>query len=142
MTFYINPYRRIAGLRREMDRMIDETLTESTNNEREMVLAVDVQANDETYQINALIPGLDAEGVEIEILNNTVTIRGEFKSHANEELKYLLSELPTGNFSRVITLPTTLDTSKAEAHAKNGLLTLTIPKAEAHRPKTIHIKSE
>jgi HSP20 family protein len=54
----------------------------------------------------------------------------------------LTCELPSGRFSRVITLPTTLDTSKAEANIKNGVLTLRVPKAEAHRPKTIKVQAQ
>jgi HSP20 family protein len=53
----------------------------------------------------------------------------------------LLSELPAGAFSRVITLPTDVDASKTQANLKNGVLTLSIPKAEAHRPKTIKVTS-
>ena len=81
-----------------------------------MVLAVDVQANEDAYEISALVPGLDPEELNIEILNNTVSLRGEFNATGKEDAKYLLCELPAGRFSRVITLPTALDPSKAESH--------------------------
>ena len=143
MTFYISPYRRLAGLRQAMDRMMEETLTETPQSEREMLLAVDVQANDDSYHIHALVPGMSADDLEIEILNNTVTIRGEFKStSSNEEAKYLVCELPAGNFSRVITLPTAVDAAKTEANIKDGVLSLSIPKAEAHRPKAIKVSTQ
>jgi HSP20 family protein len=142
MTFYISPYRRLAGLRHAMDRMMEETMSETPQSEREMVLSVDVQSNDEGYQINALVPGMSADDLEIEILNNTVTIRGEFKSSASEGAKYLVCELPAGQFSRVITLPTAVDAAKTEASIKNGVLTLSVPKAEAHRPKAIKVMTE
>lgn len=140
MTVYISPYRRMTSLREAMNRLMEDTIAETTPSEREMMLAVDVQAEDEAYVITALIPGLDAENLNIEILNNTVSLRGEFKSTEKENFKYLTCELPSGRFSRVITLPTTLDTSKAEATIKNGVLTLRVPKAEAHRPKTIKVQ--
>jgi len=139
MTFYISPYRRLSTLRQAMDRMIDETLPETRENEREMLLAVDVQGTDEAYEITALVPGLEAEDLDIELLNNTVTIRGQFKTGDNENAKYLLCELPTGVFSRVISLPTEVDSTKAVANIKNGILTLSVPKAEAHRPKAIKV---
>jgi HSP20 family protein len=142
MTFYVTPYRRMAAMRHAMNRMIDDTLVDQTPSEREMLLAVDVQSVDEAYDITALVPGLDAEDLDIEVLNNTVTIRGEFKSCADEQAKYLLSELPNGRFSRVISLPTATDTSKVEASIKNGVLTLHVPKAEADRPKAIKVKSD
>jgi HSP20 family protein len=140
MTVYISPYRRLATLRDSMNRLIEENLTESSTPDREMVLAVDVQANDEAYEITALVPGLEPEDLAIEILNNTVSLRGEFKSSDEEDAKYLLCELPAGKFSRVITLPTVLDSSKAEAMIKNGMLKLVVPKAEAHRPKAIKVQ--
>ena len=139
MTFYISPQRRIANLRQAMDRMMEETMAEAPKTEREMMLAVDVQASDEGYQINALVPGLEASDLDIEILNNTVTIRGEFKSTAGAEAKYLVCELPAGQFSRVISLPTAGDAAKTEAVIKNGVLVLNVPKEEAHRPKAIKV---
>jgi len=139
MTLYISPYRRMATLREAVNRMFEDSISETANTEREMMLAVDVQAGDEAYEIVALVPGLEAEDVSIEVLNNTVGLRGEFKSTAQEESKYLVSELPSGRFSRMITLPTALDPTKAEASIKNGVLHLRVPKAEAHRPKSIKV---
>ncbi len=141
MTYYISPYRRLHALRHAMDRMFDDTMAESEKPEREMMLAVDVQGADESYTITALVPGLTADDLDIEVLNNTVTIRGEFKSCAQEESKYLLCELPSGSFSRVIALPTAVDAAKIEASIKDGVLTLKVPKAEAHRPKAIKVKT-
>ena len=140
MTVYITPYRRMATLRDAMNRLIEENMAEPSSGEREMLLAVDVQANEDVYEISALVPGLDPDEVNIEILNNTVSLRGEFKSTGKDDAKYLLCELPAGRFSRVITLPTTLDPSKAEATIKNGMLHLVVPKAEAHRPKSIKVQ--
>jgi HSP20 family protein len=139
MTLYVSPYRRLASMRQAMEQMFDEAEAPA---EREMLLAVDVRSSDEAYDISALVPGLDAEDLEIEVLNNTVTIRGEFKSCGQEDSKYLVCELPSGRFSRSITLPTALDSGKTEASIKNGVLSLRIPKAEAHRPKAIKVTSE
>lgn len=141
MTLYVSPRRRLAHMRQAMEQMMDEEMNE-TPAEREMILAVDVRASDEAYDISALVPGLDAEDLEIEVLNNTVTIRGEFKACLQEDAKYLVCELPNGRFSRSLTLPTALDAAKTEAGIKNGVLTLHVPKAEAHRPKTIKVKAE
>ena len=139
MTIYISPYRRMAAMREAMNRMFEDSIVDPASHEREMMLAVDVMADDEAYDIVALVPGLEAEDVSIEVLNNTVTLRGEFKNTAKEENSYLVDELPVGRFSRVVTLPTALDPAKAEASVKNGILRLHVPKAEAHRPKTIKV---
>lgn len=141
MTFYISPYRRMAAMRHAMNHWLDDAMVDNTSTEREMLLAVDVEAGDDAYVITALVPGLEAEDLEIEVLNNTVTIRGEFKSGSEDQTKYLISELPSGHFSRVISLPTAADASMVEASIKSGVLSLHIPKAEADRPKAIKVKS-
>jgi HSP20 family protein len=142
MTFYVAPYRQMATMRHAMNRWYNESMADHEPSEREMLLAVDVEAGDEAYNITALVPGLEAEDLEIEVLNNTVTIRGEFKSGDENQTKYLLSELPCGCFSRVITLPTAADAEHVEATIKNGVLSLRIPKAEADRPKAIKVKTD
>ena len=142
MTFYVTPYRRMAAMRHAMNHWLNDGMIDHTTAEREMLLAVDVQASDEAYDLTALVPGLEAEDLEIEVLDNIVTVRGEFKSGAEEQGKYLVSELPCGRFSRTITLPSAADASKVEASMKNGVLSLHIPKAEADRPKSIKVKSE
>jgi HSP20 family protein len=121
--------------------MYNDTMIDPSPIEREMLLAVDVQTVEDAYDITALVPGLDAEDLEIEVLNTTVTIRGEFKSCGEEQAKYLVSELPNGRFGRTISLPTATDPAKVEASIKNGVLSLHVPKAEADRPKSIKVMS-
>jgi HSP20 family protein len=139
MTMYISPYRRLANLREAMDRLLEENMTENAPQEREMTLAVDVIADDDAFTLRALVPGLQAEDLNIEILNNTVTIRGEFTSALGENARYINCELPEGRFSRTITLPVAVDSTKVEANIKNGVLSLVVPKAEMHRPKAIKV---
>jgi HSP20 family protein len=140
MTYYVTPYRHMAAMRQAMERMFDENVPQ-TAHEREMLLAVDVRASDEAYDITALVPGLEADDLDIEVLSNTVTIRGEFSTCGEEETKYLVCELPNGRFVRTITLPTEVDATKVEASINNGVLALRVPKAEAHRPKAIKVKT-
>ena len=132
MTMYVSPYRRNARMRR---------IVNNTPEERELRLAVDVMADDDAYEIKALVPGLETDDINIEVLNNTVSIYGEFTEKDKENLRALRSELPVGRFSRIITLPTKLDASKAEAKLKNGVFTLSVPKAEEHKPKVIEVKA-
>jgi HSP20 family protein len=139
MTLYISPYRRMSSLRESMNRLIEDSFSEAAANGHELLLAADIQAEDEAYTVTAWVPGLEADDLSIEILNNTVALRGEFKTAGGEDVKYLAHELPSGRFSRVITLPTVLEPGKAEASIKNGVLTLRVPKAEAHRPKAIKV---
>jgi len=141
MNFYVTPYRRMGAMRPAMNRWFEESMVDHEPTEREMLLAVDVEASDELYNITALVPGLEADDLDIEVLNNTVTIRGQFKSGDEDQTKYMVCELPKGRFSRVITLPTATDANHVDATIKNGVLSLHIPKAEADRPKAIKVST-
>jgi HSP20 family protein len=138
MTLYVSPHRKFA--RRE--RRVDSNYQLSNVSARDKVLAVDVKSDDEAYTISALIPGIEADEINVEIMNNTVSIRGEFNEDFNdEEDRLLVNELPFGSFSRELTLPTRLDPAKADANLKNGVFTLRVPKAEEDRPKVIKISA-
>ena len=138
MTLYVSPYSRAV----RMGRRLEERIPTRNVSAREKVLAVDVKADEEAYTISALIPGIEADEINVEILKNTVSIRGEFNDdEENEQEKFLVSELPAGRFYRELTLPTTMDSSKADASLKNGVFTLRVPKAEVDRPKMIKINT-
>ena len=80
--------------------------------------------------------------INVEIMDNTVSIRGEFNENFDdEEDRSLVNELAFGRFSRELTLPTRLDPAKADANLKNGVFTLRVPKAEEDRPKVIKISA-
>jgi len=99
-------------------------------------LSVDVREENEAYILNALVPGLKADDLNIQVLDDVVTITGEFK---NDESEYLMRELPHGSFRRTLRLPAALDPSKAEARITDGVLTLRLAKAESARPHTIKV---
>ncbi|MGB8213244.1 MAG: Hsp20/alpha crystallin family protein [Anaerolineales bacterium] len=130
MTYFIapNPYRmarrwaHMAGY--------DES-------SRDFSLSVDVHEEEAAYILNALVPGLKADDLNIQVLDNVVTITGEFK--AADESEYLVRELPHGSFRRTLRLPAALDSGKAEASITDGVLTLRLAKAESARPKTIKV---
>ena len=143
MTFYVSPYRKIARRRTLSDRSWHMHNHKSEELDREKILAVDVRSDNESYTISAMVPGIDAENINVEILNKTVSITGEFsEDFEDENEKYLVNELPFGRFSRVLELPTKLDPAKADANLKNGVFTLRVPKAEDERPKAIKISAE
>jgi len=102
----------------------------------DLSLAVDVREEEDAYILSALVPGLKADDLNIQVLEDVVTIAGEFKA---DESEYLMRELPYGSFNRTLRLPVTLDASKAEAKITDGVLTLRLAKAESARPKTIKV---
>jgi HSP20 family protein len=129
MTYFVSPYPyRMA---RRWARMAG--FEEPSHG---FTLSVDVRDEDDAYVINALVPGLKAEELNIQILEDVLTVEGEFKA---DEHEYLMRELPHGSFRRTLRLPAMLDAGKAEARIVDGVLTLRLPKAESARPKTIKV---
>ena len=102
-------------------------------------LPVDIRDEGEEYVLNAYVPGLKAEDLNIQIVEDALSIEGQFGQHEGE---YLMSELPAGAFRRTLRLPTELDAEKTVASIENGILTLRIPKAESARPKSIKVVSK
>jgi HSP20 family protein len=138
-TWYASPYRRIARRPHYIARNAgSEDLAEHEN-----VLPVDVKSDGDAFMISAIVPGIEADNIDVEILNKTVSIRGKFNERVeDEDGKVLVSELPFGHFSRVLTLPTKLEPSEAVANLKDGVFTLRVPKAEEDRPRAIKISAE
>jgi len=96
----------------------------------------------DNFYVRAELPGLKAGDLDISVTGDTLTIAGERKIPAEDEkAKYHRREREAGRFSRIITLPAQVDTGKVEAHSKDGLLTVILPKAEAAKPKQITIKT-
>lgn len=128
MTFYIQsyPYRRTYRRMAELN----------GGSSHEHFLNVNVRDEEDGFVLSALVPGMKADDLNIQVLEDVVRIEGEFR--ANEE-GYLLRELPSGSFSRVLRMPTEIDSDKVEAKINDGVLTLRLPKAESARPKKIKI---
>jgi HSP20 family protein len=123
-----------------MDRMFDDYRTKGHNGSSTVQIPLNVVVDDDAYEITALVPGLESEDVNVQILDDTITISGELKSLVSEDAKGLLNEIPSGTFRRVIRVPLALDPEKADAAIKDGILRLRVPKAETARPKTIEVK--
>lgn len=130
MTFYVstNPYhlaRRWAA--------------HSTASQEPRALPVDVRDDGEGFVLTAYVPGLKAEDLNIQVLDDAVAIEGEYSQHEGEAL---MSELPAGTFRRTLRLPASLNPENAEAHIDNGVLTLRLPKAKSARPRVIKVASK
>ncbi|HLB26818.1 MAG TPA: Hsp20/alpha crystallin family protein [Dehalococcoidia bacterium] len=105
-------------------------------------IPLDVAETDDGFEVEAALPGLKPDDVEVQVHGDTVTIRGEAKEETEEKDKnWLRRERRYGMFARSFTLPTALDAEKAAADFQNGVLKLHLPKSEAGRPKTIKVGS-
>lgn len=107
-------------------------------------LAIDVYETNESFVIQSTIAGVKSENLDIAIENDMVTIQGERQKSTTEEEpgKYYYQECFWGSFSRQVILPEEVDGSKAEAKIKDGVLTLTIPKAKTLKKKKITVQQE
>ena len=104
---------------------------------------VDVAETEDKVQVSAELPGIDPENVDVSIAHDVLTISGEKREEREEKKRdYHRIERSYGSFRRSVPLPTEVDTDKAEAHFKNGLLTITLPKTEKARArKKITVKT-
>jgi HSP20 family protein len=107
--------------------------------ERRLRLPLDVYTTPEEIVIIASLPGLTPDEVDVTIDDDRLTIRGELRPPL-ENVDYLFQERAYGPFSRTLTLNVPVETDAAEAVFENGVLTLTLPKAEESKPKTIEVK--
>jgi len=140
------PFSDLMSLREAMDKLFEDSFVRP----RTLMapfgvadLALDMYETDNELVITAAVPGVKPEDVEITITGDTLCIRGEIKSETKvEKANYYRQERRYGSFSRSINLPVPIQSDKAEARFKDGVLTLTLPKAEEVKPKSIKIKTD
>ncbi len=104
-------------------------------------MPLNVSASSEEFVITAEVPGMKAENLQIEILEDILTLRAETPESESGEEATLMNEIPQGAFERKLRLPEPVDAANAEAKIENGLLTLHLPKSEDARPKVIEVKA-
>lgn len=138
------PMREMMSLREAMDRLFDDAFTRPINVSGVSGMpAVDMFQTNDNVVVKASLPGLKADDVDITITGETLTLRGEFKQeNEQKESSYHMREQRFGSFERSILLPTDVEANKAKADFENGILTITMPIAEAVKPKSITIKAK
>lgn len=141
------PFRDLISLREAMDRLFEESVVRPRTGElapqRMGNLAVDMYQTDEAVVVKTAIPGVDPEDVEISITGDTLNIKGETRVEEEvEEEDYVCRERRYGAFSRSLTVPVAIEADGAHAEFEDGVLTLTLPKAEEVKPKAIEVKAK
>ncbi len=138
-----DPIRDMISMRQAMDRLLEEAFARGTETRGTgaWLLPMDAYITDDAIVIRADVPGLQPEDIEITLEGDTLSIRGEIKREEANDRKYVLLERPTGKFERTLTIGTPIDHEKVEATFKDGVLTLTLPKAEAVKPRQITVKA-
>ena len=100
---------------------------------------IDIEENNDSFLITAELPGINKEDVKIEVDNNILTISGEKTKEEDDSRTLIRKETQSGEFSRAFSLPEAANTEEISASFKNGILTLTVPKAEKEKIRKIAI---
>ena len=140
------PFRDMMALRDAMEGMVEEGLVRAPAPFAGWApggLAVDMYETDDSVVIKTAIPGVSAEEIGVSVTGDTLTIRAETKEETEiERENYLRRERRFGSCCRTVTLPGGLEAEQAEADYTDGVLTLTFPKAEEVKPKSIKVTAK
>jgi len=144
LTRMMNPLAALNELRGEMDRLFDgygPRFNGGPWNQARVFPALNVWENGDALYAEAEIPGVTHEDIEVFTVGNELTIKGTRKPREGEDASYHRRERGTGEFTRVVTLPVNVDADKVQASLKDGVLTITLPKAAEAKPKRITVKT-
>jgi HSP20 family protein len=133
-------------LREAMDRLFDDAFTRPLSVQDGWAMstpAIDMYQTDNDIIVKASVPGIKSDEVQINITGDVLTLKGDVKQEEErKERAWHIREQRFGSFERSVMLPTSVKTDKAEAVFENGILTITLPKADEVKPKTINIKAK
>jgi HSP20 family protein len=139
------PMRDMMTLREAMGRLFDDSFIRPFGAADGMATLppLDMYQTAEEVVVKAALPGVRAEDVDISVANDVLTLHGEFKQEEErKDATYHVREQRYGSFERAIMLPTMVKTDQAKAAFENGILTITLPKAEIVKPKAITIQAK
>ena len=139
------PVREMMTLREAMDRLFDDAFTRPINlrDGGWSAPAVDMYQTDEEVVVKAALPGFKADEVQINVTGDVLTLRGERKhEEENKDKAWHIREQRWSSFERSLALPTVVRADQANADFENGILTVTLPKAEEVKPRTITVKAK
>ena len=132
-----SPFSQLRQLQSEMDRVFGQAYPRSAD-----YPPINIWSNEDEVVVQAELPGYSAEDIDISVVQNSLTLRGERKP---EEPKagetYHRRERPVGGFVRTVELPFEVDNAKVEAEYTAGVLAVRLPRAESHKPKRITVKA-
>ena len=138
-----SPFGELMSLRSAMDHLFEDSFVRrpfAAGLDASAGLPLDVTRTPDALVVEAALPGIKPEDVDVTVEDGTLSIRGEFRDERKEgEGETLVQEIRRGTVGRAISLPTGLEPDKATATFENGVLTLRIPKAESVKPRQIRI---
>ena len=137
-----SPWQEMERVQREMNRLFRRTLSGPGLHEAPCYPAMNVWTNQDGVQVTAELPGVKVEDIEISVVNDTLTVSGTREPEMLQEGEtYHRRERGCGKFNRTFQLPYQVESGKVEAVLEKGVLHVTLPRAEADKPKKITIKA-
>ena len=137
------PLREMMPYRDAFDRLFEDAFGRTMTGYGAGSMPVDMYQTPEDIVVKATLPGVLPDDISITVSGDVLTIRGEVKTEEEKSgASYHIRERRYGTYSRSLPLPTSVAADKAKAEFENGVLTLTIPKAEEVKPKTITVKAK
>jgi len=141
-----DPFRDVMTLQERMNHLFDHALSRTRGDDKEGLTAsmwspaVDIFETPDSIVMKAELPGVSRDNIDIQVQDNTLTLKGERKSeHEVKEENYLRVERSYGAFQRTFNLPTGVQQGKIRAVFKDGVLEVTMPKAEEAKPTQVKI---
>jgi HSP20 family protein len=138
-----DPFREAVSLSDAMNTLFRESFIRPSSGAGQGGLAtlpLDVSENENEFVVKASLPGVKPEDVQITVHGDTLTVQGESKFEEEKKgERWHLRERRVGSFQRSISLPTAVNSDKAQAHFEHGVLSLTLPKSEGAKPRQIKI---
>ncbi len=136
-------FSEMERIRNEIDRIFQQGFPGPSGRDATGVFPpVNIYEDKDKYVLTAELPGVKPQDVEITATEDSVTIKGEKKlEDGGEKASYHRRERESGFFRRIVSLPDRVDPNKVEATSKNGILLLTLPKAEDVKPRQIKVKA-
>ncbi|MBW1980703.1 MAG: Hsp20/alpha crystallin family protein [Deltaproteobacteria bacterium] len=137
-----DPFAEMERLQREISRLFESFSGTQRVSTAGVFPAINVSEDSENLYVRAELPGVSPEDIEITTQDNNLIIKGERKIAAEgEDVCYHRREREAGRFQRITSLPSKIDSSRVTAVCKNGVLTVTLPKAIEAKPRQIEVKS-
>ena len=135
-----NPFNEVVSLREAMDRLFADSFIPSRIGGLEARgVAANLYETGEGFTLQLPLAGVKPEDVEITVLQDTVSLKWEYKGETPKDARVHWNGIQAGQYQQSFTLPTPINAESVEAHSENGILTLRLPKAEHARARTIKV---
>jgi len=137
-----DPFRELEELQERVNRIFQERMGRAEAGERTWAPVVDVYEDENVVVLRAELPGMKREDIDIQVTQDSLTIGGERNFPTDEKKNYVRVERPYGPFARTFAINMPVKSEAVKANYKDGILEITVPKAEETKPKKVQVSVE